>query len=533
MPGLLEAELAERRAQLELEYEERTKAAETKSHKHTEAMKQSLNAKLKEIRQKLDKDHGTAIEKLRTEHGAEVDKLKIDHAKQLQQLNGGDGVAPTASEEAKPEKFEPTEQQIKDLVAHNPTVLDIVKRNVQAKLRVQQEQLRADFDKKTQDAHESVQKSIDNAVSLERKRQNVKFTMAERRAKEASVKVDFIERAANDTPQRPVGEVWSVISSKVKGVGNATDTPPSMAPAAEQLGNPAMALGDAMTVDEPVAAVGTTTLAPAAAPVAAVAKAPATPLSPTIGAPLANAAGSVITTGPTPPTATVTKTTAPPGTAPTAPASQAAGHPSGVQAAPKRRPSGVPLSASQAAIAGAKGAGQQKKRPSLPTKPAQPAASGSAIPRPGGPARGRGSGQTGGAGRGEAGVPTGPGAGTIAGAAGAVPGAGRGASSIPRGGGTVRGRGGQRQSGAKPSLNPNAKQWAPGSVQVAGAAKPGNPATGAGTGNGPIGAGGPASSAGAVGAGKAAGAAAAAGIKRAHEEGGQSGNAEKRAKNDG
>ena len=558
MPGLLEAELAERRAQLELEYEERKKAADTRARKHTETMKQSLNTKLRESKQ----DQSAAMEKLRTDHSAEVEKLKIDHANQLQQLNGGDGVAPAASEEAKPEKFEPTEQQIKDLVAHNPTVLDIVKRNVQVKLRAAQDQLRADFDKKAQEAEASVQKNLENAVSLERKRQNVKLTMAERRAKEASVRVEFIERAANDTPTRPVGEVWSVISSKVKGVGSAADAPPSIATAvAEQLGNPATALGDANPADEPVAMTldnngdDYNTSAPQLPTARCQSFRDGQRSPPATGAPLAKAAptGSIITTGPAPAAAALTRAMAPPGAAPPiAPTPQASANPSGVLAPPKRRPSGVPFAASQAATAGAKGSGQQKKRraPSLPSKPAQAAAlaaaSGSAIPRPGAAARGRGSGAAGGAGRGGAiGAPAGAGAGTAAPGPGTVVGVGRGGSGIPRGGvaaAAVRGRGPQRLSGARGALNPNARQWTPGSVQVAGAAtgtaKTGAPGAGSAASNAPMGAG--LSAAGPAGANaggaKAAANAATAGSKRAHDEagvGGQTGNAEKRARNDG
>src|SRR5205814_10104455 len=60
------------------------------------------------------------------------------------------------------------------------------------------------------DAQKKSEHAKEQAVLMESKRSTLKINMAENRARTAAAKIEVIEAAARETPERLVGEVWEI-----------------------------------------------------------------------------------------------------------------------------------------------------------------------------------------------------------------------------------------------------------------------------------------------------------------------------------
>jgi nucleoprotein TPR len=225
----VEAQVAIRRAELEEEYNAKARAAEQQFQARADKMKGSLNNKLRELREKdretldgIETKYKAEIEQLKGEHLVEIERLKSEHAQELERLQTSGSTTATQGETAVETstavKSEFTDAEIKNLVANNATIKDMIKRNILNTTKKSEEKLREEYEKKIQDATKSAQ---ENAVALEQKRQNVKLNMAEKKTKDALAKIEVVERAATDTPQRPVGEVWAIAKLARQAINNA------------------------------------------------------------------------------------------------------------------------------------------------------------------------------------------------------------------------------------------------------------------------------------------------------------------------
>jgi nucleoprotein TPR len=235
----LEELVAIRRAELEKDYEAKSAAAEQQFQARADKMKAALNNKLRELRQKdkeeADAKYNADMEQLKKEHEIEIERLKTEHSKGVQNLNSSSdstlaAPATTTSEITQPVKTELTDAEIKDLVSKNQTIQEIIKRNILNTTKKSEERLREEFEKKMQDVTKAAQVAQDNAVSLEQKKQNVKLNMAEKKTRDAMAKIDVVDKAATETPQRPVGEVWA-IAKQTKAVINTAASQVAAQPA--------------------------------------------------------------------------------------------------------------------------------------------------------------------------------------------------------------------------------------------------------------------------------------------------------------
>jgi nucleoprotein TPR len=173
----------------------------------TDKMKNTLNAKLREFRSK-DREE---LETKYNAHNAEIEKLKAEHDEELEKLKASATIKTEASEESKPFSIEDiSDAQAKDLVAKHPTIESMVRRNIINANKKTEEKLKSEYEQKMQDAATAAKTSQENAVKMEQMRQNVKLNMTEKRSKDALAKIEVVEKAATDNPQRPVGEVWAI-----------------------------------------------------------------------------------------------------------------------------------------------------------------------------------------------------------------------------------------------------------------------------------------------------------------------------------
>lgn len=244
------------RAELEARHNERVKEAEENMEKKTNGMRTQLTTKLKEgkaaIRQSLAAEHEQALLALKTDHEQQIEVLKSRHRDELDELkrnedsrfaklrdawdteheapHGNDG-----SSHVKPEgdaargPWEPSEAEARTLVQSNEVVRSIVKKNITAyvkketdeqaaKLKEEHEKAIADFQTKANTAKE-------HAVMMEGKKTALQVNMANNKAKISQFKIGIVEKAAHETPEKSVQEVWSVAKDA---------KPPPTAPPAHQ-----------------------------------------------------------------------------------------------------------------------------------------------------------------------------------------------------------------------------------------------------------------------------------------------------------
>lgn len=100
-----------------------------------------------------------------------------------------------------------------------------------------------------QEAQRKIEEQIKNAEQMWEKRGAVKFNMAQSRAALATAKLDVVKKAAEETPEKPVGQVWDVAKdAKPPAAPKPAPTPTAAAPA------PSPAKQDAKPDTKPAAA---------------------------------------------------------------------------------------------------------------------------------------------------------------------------------------------------------------------------------------------------------------------------------------
>lgn len=263
------------RAQLESQHRQQVNEAHETLNKRTENMKRSLNKKLVEgkeqARHELQAEHDRVIQQLKTDHEQKIEALKAQHQAEVDELTRNattrarnpqqQGLAekatqlPAPVEDVKGEsqapgaEWRPTDAQIRNLLATNALVKNIISGNINKKVGLEREALIESVKEEQQkllserleDVKSKAITAKEQAVLMEGKRYGVKMNMTENRFRAAQAKLEIVQRAATDTPERPVAEVWAI----------AKDAKPS--PAAPQ---PAQQAGQAGQTTPQTASLG-------------------------------------------------------------------------------------------------------------------------------------------------------------------------------------------------------------------------------------------------------------------------------------
>ncbi|KAI9889186.1 MAG: hypothetical protein M1814_005702 [Vezdaea aestivalis] len=218
--------------------------------KRSDKMKDTLNAKLKEgkeaYRSDVDKEYQTIVDNLKAEHAqqiqqleqthlAEVHKIKSEEPRMMDSANGTTNDTPSQV----PTQYTPTEQEVRELIGSHPVAASIVRNNITKKLAQEREQLsqaiRAEqgrlMEQKLAEASTMAEAAKLQAVAFEGKRYLARLSMTDNRYKTANAKIVVIEKAAQETPARPVGEVWAIAKSAKPPAAPPTPTPAGTAPA--------------------------------------------------------------------------------------------------------------------------------------------------------------------------------------------------------------------------------------------------------------------------------------------------------------
>lgn len=217
----LEAALAEKEAALAAKEGEH----ETKLKERADRLKETFNNKLAEVR---------------AAHRQEVERLTASQQQAPQQEPGTPGPKPEQppSTPSKTEAGLPelTDAQARDLVAKNETIRTIIRNNIRNMVVKEREKEKqgaqqpaqqpaepnpeatAAMEKKFNEEREALKKAheegmedkIKSAVELSDKKSLARISMLDTRFRTAHAKIEVVQKAATDTPQKAVVEVWEV-----------------------------------------------------------------------------------------------------------------------------------------------------------------------------------------------------------------------------------------------------------------------------------------------------------------------------------
>ncbi|GLA78746.1 hypothetical protein AtubIFM55763_000637 [Aspergillus tubingensis] len=254
-------------------------------------------AKIKERSDKLKEMFNSKLAEVRAAHRQEVERLKSSQPAAPQEPGTpapkSEQVPATpatpAAAPATPSKDtglpELTDAQARELVAKNETIRNIIRSNIRTQVAKQKETdkqesqanqeamstLEQKFNEEREalkKAHEEgVEEKIKAAVELSDKKSLAKLSMLDTRYRTAQAKIDVVQKAATETPQKPVVEVWEVAKT--------TRAPPAAQAKPAQVASPAPAPSPAPAAAQATPVVPSPSPAPTATPAATPATTPA------------------------------------------------------------------------------------------------------------------------------------------------------------------------------------------------------------------------------------------------------------------
>ncbi|KAL9104178.1 MAG: hypothetical protein Q9163_000830 [Psora crenata] len=229
------------RKELERRHDERVKENDDNFQKRVDAMKGQLNKKLSEgknqIRQSLSAEHEQAMQALRAEHVRELETLRARHADELEELRRHEEsrfreLRATWERERQAEapvhakvegqgpvlSWQPTEQEARQFVQSNETVKGILRKNIVSQVNKAKAELSASLKEEHEkslieqlaEAQEKANIAKDRAVMMEAKKTAVQMNMANNQKRLLQFRIEIVQKAANETPQKPVKEVWEI-----------------------------------------------------------------------------------------------------------------------------------------------------------------------------------------------------------------------------------------------------------------------------------------------------------------------------------
>lgn len=245
------------RTEFESRHAEKVQQLEESFKKRSDQMKAQLTLKLTQGKETLAAEHQKAMENLRSAHEEEVESLRVRHQHEIDELHRneasksatlkeaslaqnpvptiGDATAKSESD-AIPGSFhhnDLTDGQIRELVKSNATVRNIMMGNINKQLKEGKDKIKDEHEKqlseKLEEADKKAKSAMEHAVYMEQKRNALKLSMAENKFRALHPKMEIVRKAAQETPQKPVGEVWET-AKDAKPIANASG--PSTAPSA-------------------------------------------------------------------------------------------------------------------------------------------------------------------------------------------------------------------------------------------------------------------------------------------------------------
>ncbi|KAI9825445.1 MAG: hypothetical protein M1832_001175 [Thelocarpon impressellum] len=242
------------RADLEARHSERIKTAEEQYKRKADQMRTQLNKALKDSKeqireltqQQLEAEHKQAVEQLTAAHAEELRVLSVRHGEEMERVKKeaaeqvADATPATTSDvknEEQPAQAEKpvgewvlTDAQARELVGTNVTMRSILRSNIATQMKKIREENEERVKERLDEEKARAEKEKQQAVAMAEQRQKVKLSMAEGKARSFGAKVEVVQKAATDTPERAVSEVWEI--------AKAVKPAPTAVPQAAQIQKP-------------------------------------------------------------------------------------------------------------------------------------------------------------------------------------------------------------------------------------------------------------------------------------------------------
>ncbi|KAI1758455.1 hypothetical protein F4782DRAFT_27025 [Xylaria castorea] len=191
----------------------------------SDKMKEALNKRLSEFKASMDSERAQLQQ---DKERLEADlKLRMEQERKIWETEQATGQSetkvPSTPQQPKPEApvAAPNtpiadlsnlgDQEIRELVSKNATVRSIVQNNIKSKLAVEAKKMKEEHEASIKaEWEQKLVQAKESATQLVTSKMNLKLNMTENRARMANAKIEVVQTAARDTPQRPVGEVWQI-----------------------------------------------------------------------------------------------------------------------------------------------------------------------------------------------------------------------------------------------------------------------------------------------------------------------------------
>ena len=231
------------RVELESRHNERVKQNDETLEKRTNMMKAQLSKKLTDgkaqVRQTLTVEHEQALQLIKADYEKEKSRLQARHKDEIEELrqsadskyaklrdqwdkahqatNSSNGDA-NVKDETPRSTWQPSEDEARALIQSNEIVRSIVKKNIGIHVNKAKDelstQLKQDHERamtgRTMELQEKANTAKEHAVLMEGKKSAVQINVANNKARMLQYRVDIVQKAAQDTPLKPVAEVWLV-----------------------------------------------------------------------------------------------------------------------------------------------------------------------------------------------------------------------------------------------------------------------------------------------------------------------------------
>ncbi|KFX89667.1 hypothetical protein O988_08551 [Pseudogymnoascus sp. VKM F-3808] len=265
--------------------EERTLAAETRLQQLEESVEATLKQRSEKMKTALNKKLAESRDSAKAALEAEY-ALKLEQERKIWLAEQGatePAVPPTPKAETAPEAAPPatpstpsakpptplgdlttlSDEQVRTLLTTNATLKNIVTGNIRKKVDEQSKKLKEEFEKEKEEVVKKADEAKTKAVIMEGKKSELKINLTNNKVKMTAAKLEVVEKAATDTPEKPVGEVWE-IAKNAKPPPNVVAAPAQTpaagsaipAPGAKPEGAPAASGLRAPSVSVPATAQG-------------------------------------------------------------------------------------------------------------------------------------------------------------------------------------------------------------------------------------------------------------------------------------
>ena len=273
---LVAQEVAKQRTEMEQQHALAIQQVEEERDRRIGNMKTQLQNKLREsrdnMRSELAEEHSAEMQKIRDEHEATIVKLKEEHQAELERLATEGGAAiqnAGGASSTTTEPSAPTEEQVLEMMKSNGRIRGIVNNNINKRVTAELEKHQTAIAAKDEEIaklkesqsntmddgeKEELRKKLEAAEADKKSALASAMDQAEKKGKVqqnmlglANAKVNAVKKAVQDTPEKPVKEVWDVAQ-------NAKPPPPKPNTGAAPPASPATAGPKATPASPAVAA---------------------------------------------------------------------------------------------------------------------------------------------------------------------------------------------------------------------------------------------------------------------------------------